>query len=284
MLFAVLLLLPEVSLGDEELVRFGMICAIFAMFLAAMVCVGVLVSSLTHQSATAFVILLFVWIGSVVVLPRLGFMAANAIRPAPSNQQLQANLRSVGIAHNKVRFSRQEKWENEWREQTGKEWWQTPEGTEARARTRYQYMTETRAKSDPEVRGLRVEFRNRYLARLDLAIAFARLSPAFALRNAAVLLSGTGVDRNERFLGSVRKGREAHRVWYWEEVLREGIVRANPEKHGQFKLEAIPLMNYTDTWPQTDFARALTDLASLILWSIVFFAGAYVALIRYDPR
>ncbi|OGG55487.1 MAG: hypothetical protein A3F84_18750 [Candidatus Handelsmanbacteria bacterium RIFCSPLOWO2_12_FULL_64_10] len=81
---AVILALPEVKITDLEWMRLTLIFGAFGLYLSAFVCAGLLASCLTHRPATSFVLLLAFWVATVVVIPRLGLIAAEAFRPAPT--------------------------------------------------------------------------------------------------------------------------------------------------------------------------------------------------------
>ena len=46
----------------------------------------------------------------------------------------------------------------------------------------------------------------------------------------------------------------------------------------------MPLFRYRETWPEEEVRSALVDVAVLAIWGLVFFAGAYVVVLRYDLR
>ena len=77
------------------------------------------------------------------------------------------------------------------------------------------------------------EFRNRYDSRLDLALTVARLSPAFAFRNAVVRLAGTGIDRHKRFeTGFTRDYMRLYSSWEVTTQHLDLLSESHPEKYG----------------------------------------------------
>ncbi len=282
----VVLLLPDVQLQDPELFRLGLILVAFVFYLAVFVCAGILGSSLTRRAATSFVILLFFWVGTVAVLPRLSLIVADMIRTAPSTQRLQAELRSLGQLSNQRRHKLEREWREAYHVRTGERYWKSPEGREGYTLLRDKVQKEERLVREPKADQLRADFRNRYNARLTLAMALARFSPAFAFNNATVRLAGTGMDRHQRFLEVVHQTRDRHNAWYWRHYIQRGLGRANPEKYGEYDgdLSDFPRLVYRESWPEADVQAAMVDIGMLALWGLVFFAGAFVALLRYDLR
>lgn len=281
----VIFLLPDVQFQAPELMRMGLILTAFGLYLAAFTCAGVLGSSLTHRAATSFVILLFFWVGAVAVLPRIILIAADVFRPAPSTQRLQADLMALGQANNQKRYALENEWKQAYYTRTGKQWWETPDGREGYTLIRIKVRSEAQVRNRPEAERLEEAFRNRYNARLGLAVTLARFSPAFALNNAAVRLAGTGVDRHQRFLRVYNTARDRLTDWYWEEWVQASFYGADPQKYKYVRdLSDVPRLVYQETWPDEDIQTALVDVAIVALWGLICFAGAYVALLRYDLR
>lgn len=57
-------------------------------------------------------------------------------------------------------------------------------------------------------------------------------------------------------------------------------------KYGEPKwdISDMPRFAYQEAWPEEDVQLAFNDIGVLTLWGIVFFVGAYVAMLRYDLR
>jgi hypothetical protein len=259
----------------------------FALYLAAFVCAGLLASSLTHRTATSFVLLLTFWVATVAVLPRLSLIIADGFQPAPSVYELQAEKKAIERIALQKRNDLWNKWAQDYLKSKGQEFWKTPEGQEAFQIYFSQTRLDARAQTRSQYDRLDETFRNRYNARLDLAIALARLSPAFALNNATVRLAGTGVDRHRRFLESFHMYLEGQRFdWFVRTKDRDMLRQAHPAKHGKFKWDVsdMPRFTYRETWPGEDIRTALVDIGMLAVWGLIFFVGAYVAMLRYDLR
>ena len=281
---ALVFLLPDVQLQKAEWMRLGLIFIAFALYLVAFTCAGVMGSCLTRRTATSFVILLFFWAGTVAVLPRLSLIEAGMFRPAPSTQQFQANLRTSGRNHERWRFGRYGEVRREWAKKTGTSW-QTPAGREYFAHGVYKVYKEAWKIRRAEIKSLELAFRNRYEARLDLAVLLARLSPAFALKNGTARLAGTGPDRHRRFHDAVILTRERTAgEWYPEIKKKVQLHNAYPEKYDPPDFSDLPQMQYQETWPDEDVQTAIVDMGWLALWGVFFFLGAYLRLLRYDFR
>ena len=283
---AAVLLAPEVQFTDSELGRLGLVLVAFGLYLTVFICAGLLSSSLTHRAATSFVLLLAFWVVTTSVLPRLSLIVAEGVRPAPSVYELQAEKEAIHKSTSEVRREVRSRWRQE-HSQPGQEWWKTPEGREAHALYNREALLKSIEARDSQWDRLDEAFRNRYNARLALAVALARFSPAFAFKNVAVLLAGTGVDRHRRFFTAYRVHRNRYlNDWFIDLYYRNQLKRDHPAKYGEYRWDAsdIPLFTYRENWPGEEARSALIDVGVLAMWGLIFFVGAYVVMLRYDVR
>ena len=278
---AVLLVRPNVQITLPEWGRLIVILETFGLYLSALMCAGLFASCLTHRSATSFVLLLSFWVATVVVVPRLSLIAAEALRPMPTLREQLAKRRTLSESMEFVTKPFRE-WEKE-----NPDWHKNPESREARQIHNMERDREVRGNRKIVMNHFDEWFGVRYNARLNLALALARLSPAFAFHNAVVRLAGTGIDRHRRFETTFK--RDYLRVWWdWVytseqlDMFRESL----PAKYGYpyRDFSDMPRLTYRETWPEAELQEALIDAALLALWGLAFFVGAYVAMLRYDLR
>ncbi|OGG56123.1 MAG: hypothetical protein A3F84_28715 [Candidatus Handelsmanbacteria bacterium RIFCSPLOWO2_12_FULL_64_10] len=282
----VVLMTPEAQITGTEWTRLWVVLIAFGLYLVTFTCAGLLSSCLTHRSATSFVLLLTFWVGAVVVLPRLSLIAADGFRPAPSIHEYQARKNAVYKQYLVKWREVRKQWQQE-HSQPGREWWRTPEGREANQfyyiKTRDEML---RRQGQSELAHIDEDFRNRYNARLSLSVTLARLSPAFVLKNAVVRLTGTGIDRHQRFEGAFEVNNRERGVWEDKASDLSNLRWVYPEKYGKprWDISDMPRFAYREVWPQEDLQAALIDVGVLVLWGVVFFAGAYLKMLRYDVR
>ncbi len=278
----VVLLMPEVRLANQELMRLGLILFAFGIYLNTFACAGLLASCLTHRAATSFVILLAFWVGSVVVLPRLSLIVANSVRPALS--RFQYTIQKATIYRESLDESRRLRWK--WEDEHPEYAKGKPEVREAYAAFYRNMQKDLDERYKPRFDRLEQEFTNRYSSRLNLAASLARLSPAFAVKNSTVFLAGTGVNRQQRFEQNYTQFNERWKEWNWVILERFNQKRFNPAKYGNYKWDVsdMPRFIYQDAWVGEDIQTALVDIGILALWGLAFFVGAYVAMLRYDLR
>ncbi len=283
---AALLLAPEVAFTGPELGRLGLILLTFGLYLSVQICFGLLASSLTHRAATSFVLLLTFWVGSVGVLPRLSLIAAEVVRPTPSAHEFEVEQEAV----NKAMVEEWRETRQQWQEKhLGTQRWReaSPEKQEAYWLWYKEASPALLQRGYLKLEVLDKAFRNRYHSRLDLAVTLARASPAFAFQNAAVVLAGTGADRYHRFFRAFKRHRRFIRLdWFKATFYRDYLRRARPDKYGEYKWDVsdLPVFTYREAWPEEELEVALFDMGMLAFWGLLFFAGAFVAMLRYDLR
>ena len=274
-------LMPDVRLTGQELVRLGWILVALGIYLIAFTGIGLFVSSLVHRSATAFVLLLAFWVVTMAVIPRLSLIAAEGFRPAPSFQEYMAERYRIGREEADKNRELIKQWED-----AHPAAWNTPEGREARHLYYAQVMDRAHEMYRPQMASLEEAFQNRYHARTALAGTLGRLSPAFALKNATIKLAGAGLDRHQRFEIAYNQHRERDRIWTQRAAILDFLKRGYPAKYGKHRWDTseMPRFVYQETWPEEEVQAALVDIGLLALWGVVSFLGAYVAMLKYDPR
>ena len=64
------------------------------------------------------------------------------------------------------------------------------------------------------------------------------------------------------------------------------LRQANPAKYGPYKCDVsdLPPFRHVEAGAGEDLRTSLVDVGMLAVWGLVFFAGAYVAMLRYDFR
>ncbi len=279
---AVLLLMPDVRFTELELSRIGLIFIACGIYVSVFTCVGLLSSCLTQKASTSFVLLLGFWVTTVVVMPRISLIIADSFRTAPSVYELEAEKEAVSKSNGERWREVRARWIKE-----NPQWMETPEGREAQRlfwrKTRQKVWWEPNLSQHAR---LDESFRNRYDARLNLAVIIARLSPPFAFNNATVELAGTGLSRQRRFLTTFHRYYRQWYQWFIDSVDDAQLRRINSVKYGEYRwdISDLPRLVYKEIWPQEDVQTALIDIGVMFLWGLIFFLGAYVALLNYDFR
>ncbi|MBN2319181.1 MAG: DUF3526 domain-containing protein, partial [Acidobacteria bacterium] len=122
-----------------------------------------------------------------------------------------------------------------------------------------------------------------------LAFGLARVSPASAFSLAATSLAGSSLALKHHYLEEARRYRDVY-ARFQQEKSGEGLegmiimrMPGQPEPE-QIDPGELPAFQYRQP-PLKDVIRAsVLDLGILAVFNIVFFAGAFVAFLRYDVR
>ena len=279
-----MLLVGGVEITGEEWTRLALVLLFFGLYLAVMTLAGVSASSLTYRSATSFALLLTFWVVTVVVFPRISLIVADVIRPAPSTHEFQAKQKGMqreALLKRRARL-------REWEQANGpNDWWKTAAGRVVHELAYQQIRDEAQADGRIVRDRLEAEFEKQSQNRLSLAVILARISPAFALKNATIRLTGTGIARQQRFFQEfIRYRRGQYFEWAREREDKDSLRRSDPDTYGEFTwhIDGLPRFTYTERWPDADLQYAMLDRCVLALWGLVFFSGAYAAVLRYDLR
>jgi ABC-2 type transport system permease protein len=284
------LLLPALSvhLQGEEWLRLGLILVVGLLYFAAFLALAVFVSALTHRTASSFLILLVIWIGAALIVPRASVLLAGRAVTVPSVDAISAQ---------KASFARQL-----WKEfRDGMKGFSTPadvdkEDVEAVMTAFNQYMdslTQVRDGKMNEFAGrLNEERQNRQRVQEKVAFRLARVSPTASLSLATATLAGTSLDLKNRFYDAAADYRESFNAFMKEKtgmnvggrIVMWKMQGEEEEVPEPIDPQEIPAFEYRCASLTESIGQALPDLGSLALFCIVFFAGAFVAFLRYDLR
>ena len=278
---SMLLLLPGFELAGPQWGRLALILVVFGGYLAVFLFAGILASSLTHSPGTSFVLLLVYWVVSVTLFPRLGLVLADTLRPAMSIHELQAQKEALRSEVLKQRRLKLDQWE---REHLG--WDTDPEIRKARDAASNRFLREGWTEFGPSWRRLSETFNNRYQTRMQLLLVLGELSPTLALKRATFGLAGTGPEREQRFLRAFWQHMGLRSRWYRQAAARISQGQADPDRRGANRWHAddMPRFVYQEEWPSEQLLAVILDAGRLCLWSLLFFAGAYFSMVRYDIR
>lgn len=281
-----LVLHPDIQLGQDEWVRLGFILIANLAFVATMVSVGLFCSALAGRSATSFVLLLSLWIGAVVVLPRLSLIMATTIVDPPSETRLQERILSARNGVSQMLGEKRRTWEVDYQQQNGERWRDSASGREAYYTMHGDSYAELGPLRRSRGRNIYLDHRNRQSTWLDAGVWFARFSPAFCVGRAAVRLAGTGLDRHRRFKDACIRYAEDLSEWTIRTQMLSQRYRFGRQAHGEYRFEAesVPRFSYREAWPKEELSTALFDIGIIVLWGLLFAIGTLAAALRYDVR
>jgi ABC-type transport system involved in multi-copper enzyme maturation permease subunit len=256
----------------------GLAVLICVLFIGAFFNLGLLISALTKQAVPALVALLLAWVFLYGVYPRLSSAAAQVLYPVKSEARVALEKAQIRRSVDKERDAEIEKvaqtMPEDWKSEAFKE------GGKRQAEIRGRYQ----AKLEESWRILDRDVEERQKSRNALTANIARLSPVSSFVRPLAELSRTGWLEYEQFNQEVRQHEGAlnRDIFGKSRMIRTkgGVAMANEADPNA----PAPVFAYVPTTEESLVRNVLPDVVLLLLFNFVFFAGAFVAFLRYDPR
>lgn len=303
LLAVLLVMLHGIPFAPDHWARLGFFLLVSLLFFTFFIALGILISTLTRRSATSFLLSLALWVTLVLIVPRLGVMAAAAADPVPSVAETEARIDAFA----------KDRWDQQMKEMDGR--WQGRQeamrGMTKEQREAYEQEKEKEWSNDDEAGRMSVQkdidaystrvnedLRNRKLNQEHLAFALSRVSPASAYQLASMSLAGTGVSLKSRYEDAMREYRTAFTQYVGrkqKETGGQGGFRITvdsqtgfhfsaPRERGTLDVSDLPaflppVIRFSET-----AASAVIDAGLLAVFSLMAFVGAFLAFQRYDVR
>jgi len=280
---------------------FGVSFLYFTFFIA----LGLFISSLTKRSAVSFLVLLVIWVTFVLIVPRVGVMAAGKMVQVPSIAEIEGQI----DGYSKQRWDRyMDELQNIWQTRNKEMEGMTKEQREAyRDEHMWNWMQETdeaRKSIETDINDLSVQLRDNLRARKSvqerLAFTFSRFSPASAYQLAAMNLASTDIQLKTRYEEAMERYRTTLSEYADKKLEEEGAgsiggfnislssdsgVKVSTGQ-GETTLDVSDMPRFQA--PSRSFGQVISqttiDFSLLFLYSIIALAGAFVSFLRYDVR
>lgn len=282
-----------VPLSAGEWGRLALVVAAGLLYVGAFLALSALVSAMTQRTATSFLVLLVCWIMAVLVLPRSAVLAAARSVDVPSYDEIlsqQGRLRAQ-------LWREDEQAINDFLNDSFDNRPSSP-GSEVGLAGRFnEFFSELNDQRAGKIESLGARLdedrRNRQATQEALAFGLARLSPAAAFSLACLNLAGTALELPRHFLEQVNAYQEVFQRFQKEKAgvsSSGGIViqvRSVDDEEPEEKAidpRELPAFQYRPPSTALLVQRAVFDLGLLALFNVLFFAGSFVAFMRYDVR
>lgn len=280
-----------VSFTGDEWGRIGLLALVFCLYLTVFYLVGMFMSALTRNSFVSFLLSLFVWVMSIILLPMGAVELANQLSPAPSIDVVEAERAALTKEYFRDIKSLTEQYFKENYKGDPQQF-----GTVFRA-AMDQGRGEAQARRRQREEPLLMEYERAQMRLLSTAEAVSRISPSASLTIAANRIAHTHATLQDRFLSALRQYRDTY-IAYADE-----LARKDPEKQGggiqvnvdngnvnirvpdyDIELPGFPQFSMQqESLPET-VSAVLLDIGILSGLFIVLFAGSFIAFLRYDVR
>jgi ABC-type transport system involved in multi-copper enzyme maturation permease subunit len=280
------LLLPllGVHLTGQEWLRLASIVFVGLLFFGAFLSLALFISSVTQRTANSFLLLLVIWVGSVMILPRAAVLLAGRSVEVPSVDE---------VGYQKASFAT-DLWKDFRESLAG---FQAPKTEDPEEMMTYfnKYMDSLSTTRDQKLEEFRARVNenryNRVQERAAIAFGLARVSPSVTLSLATAELAGTSPDLKQRYydqamayqpiLSDFLFEKTGFRVGAGMFIMKQGGEKEEPEPIDPTEL---PVFDFQQPSYTTMMAGVLPDVGLLALFNLLFFAGAVVAFNRYDAR
>ena len=286
-----LLSLPGVDLGADDWGRIGGMVLVFCCYLAVFYMIGMAMSSLTRNSFVSFLFGLFIWVVSIVILPKGAVELAGQISPAPSLDTIEAERASLTREYN-----------NNLEKLTMEYFKENYDGNRQNFGTVFSEAFkhgQERAKGirDEKIRPMLQRYRREQFSLLRTAESISRLSPTACVTLAVNRLAGTDVEVRERFIERLENYKQAF-LAYSDEMIEkypeksQGGISVSATENGvdvkvpvhDIELPGFPEFQMEKEQLETTLAGIVPDIGILSVYLVLLFAGAFVAFVRYDVR
>ncbi len=306
MLISLLLLIVfRVPMTGADWLKLAMLIGVSVLYFTFFIALGLLVSALTRQSSVSFLLLLVVWITLVLIVPRGAVMAASQLVDVPGVAEIESQKdRYRSDRQGELRDSRSLRFQEMMAPARGL--------AEDERRAFYQaniaaYTEETNAlQAEMELtieennRRINENLRNAKSELERLAFLMSRVSPASAYKLTAMNLGGTNTSMKNQYEDQMLAYRETYNAyiatkWQQEQEEQAQILAGQRQGRGTTLVFAGSGNQAIDASDMPQFIAAeesvsevisasLLDFGLLAIYTLLAFAGAFFAFVRYDVR
>lgn len=283
-----LVLLQRVPFTPDDWMHIAGLTGFAALYLTAFLAVGLLVSTLTHQSNLSFLILLVFWILTVLVIPRGGMMIASQVYEVPSATEIESQ--KEGFAQEqRTRFFEQIS-------ETSRERAEAKAGMTEEEAARYEEENEwdwmvasenLQKEMDEAIadynRKIEEDVANKRQEQQKFGFMLSRLSPASAFQLAGMTLGQTDIGLKQRYLNALSDYRNTFRAYIDENSPTGGIVMGGQPSPAD-KPDLTDMPQFTAPALASPISQTLPDALILFLFTAVATVMSFVTFNRYDVR
>lgn len=285
LLGAALLPLLGVNLSTSEWAQLALIIATGILYFSAFLALAVFVSALTQRSSSSFLALLVVWILTVLIVPRASVLLAGRAVDVPGVDEI--GIKKSRLAH--------QLWTED---RTKMASFKPSSNTDMQLMISEfnKFMTQLGDDRDKKMRELsdrlNEERANAQRRQQKVAFGLSRISPAAVFSFAATTLAGTSLDLQDRYHDATVAYQETFGKFMFEKtgvklggrMIAFRTTDGDEEKPKPIDPQELPVFEYAPASFADVLPASLMDLGILAIFNLLFFAGAFVAFLRYDVR
>ncbi len=248
----------------------------FTVFLS----LSIFVSASTERSANSFLILIITWIVSVIIIPPASVLLSGKSVNVPSVDDINAKKSAYARQMSSETFSKL----NEFK----------PDESKDMMSQFNEYMDKINTQRDNEIRKfngqLNEERRNAQFQRELTTLNIARFSPASSFYLAVSSLAGTSMALEKSYYDQAIQYQKSFADFQREkEGMTTGggmmfVVRTIGEEEKEIDPGELPVFDYKPVSISDALNAALPDIGILLLYTLIFFALAYLKFLKFDLR
>jgi len=290
--FAIALVAAAVIIGLSENLGFTVsqwfaytiAAAASFVFIAVMFSLGLFVSCRCARSATAIMVLLFIWVGMVLMVPNVSPYISSQITPVTAYGVVENKIRQRVNDEVRAFFSRMEE---ERRRYGGRLRQGGQVGEQARKELgeRIDKMWNELQNRTNSIAEEEWTAHERELARqIGVAKMISRISPVSSFVYIATDLAGTGVRKQLHFMRALREYQKLFRQYLREKTKSSlggrGYFFGGDEP--EYDISDMPVFSYEGEPVSARLAGSLLDFGMLGVEAVVLFMAAFLSFLRVD--
>jgi ABC-type transport system involved in multi-copper enzyme maturation permease subunit len=287
------------SLSAQNYGTIFLVLVTVLLFLFCIFSMGVLVSALTHSSIVSMIGVLFAWVLLVLVIPKMSPMIAQVVCPVLSRQVVDTEkamvLGEIGREKEKTEAELYKKVLAEAGLGVDRAFDDSKETEQAQKEYDKQkgpVLRQYQERMSKEARRIEEDYTNKRRAQEAIAANLSRMSPFCCMANALSEMSGTGSSEIENFSKQAQLFQETVKRNFYDNFEFSEYRTENQWSGGYYRKEGFDLdkfpVPHMSSYHHVDLAGALSvcwlDIVLLVLFSVLFFTGAFVSFLRYDVR
>jgi len=285
LLVSLIIVIPskDVTIDAAAWLKILTITLLSLLYISIFVFLGMFVSSRTAHPPNAMVLLLVVWVVLVILLPSGGRIFAELSSRSPTQVELERRLAEVGaqIWENADKFGKNAGFMSHDPNNPGN-------NPPARARLK---TALTNAANQ-----VRDEHHNRLLTQALTGRNFTCISPLAIYARASEVITGTGINRCADIYRQIKEYQVVLKEYVRNKDMEdpESLHLVNPDlgtarswktiSHKPVDFDTVPKFQERDLALGQSLQWAIWDIGLLAVFSLVFFAAAFISFLKYDVR
>jgi ABC-type transport system involved in multi-copper enzyme maturation permease subunit len=255
------------------------------LFIAVMFSLGLFVSCRCARSATAIMVLLFIWVGMVLMVPNVSPYISNQITPVTAYGVVENKIRQRVNDEVRAFFPIMEEERRRYAAQL-RQGGQTREQAQQELGERVDELwNELQNNTNSIAEEEWTSYERELNRQIGVAKMLSRISPVSSFVYITTDLAGTGVRKQLHFMRALREYQKLFRRYIHDKT--KGSLGARGfffggEEQPEYDISDMPMFDYEGEPLSARLAGSLLDFAMLGIEAVVLFMAAFVSFLRVD--